>query len=315
MRLSTSRCGLRAICCSLLAAVASVLVLAGPAVAAPGTVTGPEHLSMTVSNTTPTPGETVTIGWSYTKELSESGSEAFMGFGNSKTEAAQNVADVSLVPGSCSGQFSNCTLESTRENAFQAEVPAQGGEESETITGSASFTVSPSAAPGIKISFFGYFHEHIDFAGVFRNYTEAPLVLTVAEPSEPPQADLGVTLHASAPLLLADHIKYKLAVKNNGPAEATSATIETQLASAATSIASTTCTFNSTTHKATCPFGPIADGATSEQTLTAYFPILTIGLPLNATATRTASTPEDPNLANDSSTASCNVITGLIIIC
>jgi hypothetical protein len=311
MRLYTSRCGLRGICCSLLASVAAVLVLAGPAVAAPGTVTGPEHLSMTVSNTTPTVGETVTIDWSYTKELTESGPEAFMGFGNSQSEAAQNVADLSLVPGSCSGRFSNCTLESARENAFQANVPVVG-EEIEALTGSASFTVSPSAAPGTKISFFGYFREPLTPGEVFRVYTEAPLVLTIAEPA---QADLGVALHASAPLLLSNHIKYKVAVKNNGPAEATSATIETQLASAATSIASTTCTFNSTTHKATCPFGPIADGATSEQTLTAYFPILTIGLPLKATATRTASTPEDPNPANDSSTASCNVITGLIIIC
>jgi hypothetical protein len=264
---------------------------------------------MTVNNTTPAPGETVTINWSYTKEhVDPTGVEAHMGFGNGKTEAAQNVADLSLVPGSCSGQFSNCTLESTRADAFWADIPAPA--EEETVTGSASFTVSPSAATGTKISFFGYFFERL--VGSSRIATGAPLVLTV---TEPPQADLGVTLHASAPLLLSNHIEYKLAVKNNGPAEATSATIETQLASAATSIASTTCTFNSTTHKATCPFGAIADGATSEQALTAYFPILTIGLPLKATATRTASTPEDPNPANDSSSANCNVITGLIIIC
>jgi hypothetical protein len=42
---------------------------------------------------------------------------------------------------------------------------------------------------------------------------------------------------------------------------------------------------------------------------------LTVGLPLSATAVRAASTPTDPNPANDRATANCAVVTGLIILC
>jgi hypothetical protein len=43
--------------------------------------------------------------------------------------------------------------------------------------------------------------------------------------------------------------------------------------------------------------------------------VLTIGLPLHAQATRTASSPTDANASNDSDGANCTALTALIIAC
>jgi len=50
-------------------------------------------------------------------------------------------------------------------------------------------------------------------------------------------------------------------------------------------------------------------------TIRATFGVLTVGLPLQATASRTASTPNDPNPNNDNATANCTAITSLLISC
>ena len=138
--------------------------------------------------------------------------------------------------------------------------------------------------------------------------------LTVTAPP-PANADLGVDLTATAHGLLTSHINYDAAVTNNGPATATGVTITTQLPSAATGITSSTCTYTSSTDQVSCPISSIANGATTHATFRAYFGLLTIGLPLHATATRTASSPTDPNATNDSDTAYCYAITPLLIHC
>jgi uncharacterized repeat protein (TIGR01451 family) len=127
-------------------------------------------------------------------------------------------------------------------------------------------------------------------------------------------ANLDLSLAANAPLLFGGHIHYTLTVKNEGPNEADSATVDTQLPDEVTSIASETCTFSSATHIARCPFASIADGASAEEDFSAYVQIITIGIPLEAFATITASEPEDPN-PEKSAKASCYVVTSLIVDC
>jgi Domain of unknown function DUF11 len=291
------------------------LACSAAASAAPGTVTGPEGLSMTVSDTTPVPGEVVSVGISYTIRSADVGAENVSGgFGADPINGTpfQNLADLTFVPGSCSGDYVICSPDPGDGVSFKYALP-DATAVGDVVAGSADFTVSSSATVGETISFFGYRQEALPGASAYTVYTtgSTPLALTVTAPG----ADLGVSLSASAAGLLTSHVNYDAAVHNNGPAGASSATITTQLASQATSITSSTCTFSSSTHQVSCPIGALANGATTHATFSAYFGLLTIGLPLNATATRTAGSPSDTNAANDSDSASCLALTTLLIGC
>jgi Domain of unknown function DUF11 len=298
--------------CMIVLAMAILLVFAAGAQADPGTVTDEyTGLSLTVSDTTPAPGDTITISESYVVGADDVPAiGATMGFGDNlrEDEPAVNLADLSMVPASCTEDFSSCAYSSVSQQAFTATVPV--GDEDDTVAGTAQFTVSAGATDGETISFSGFHESRLD--EFLRRRADTPVMeLTVTAP----KADLGVSLSAAAAGLLTSHVNYDVAVTNNGPAAASSATISTQLATQATSIASSTCTFSSSTHKVSCPIGALADGATTHATFTAYFGLLTIGLPLNATATRTTSSPVDPNAANDSDSANCTALTALLITC
>ncbi|MBM7774407.1 putative repeat protein (TIGR01451 family) [Actinokineospora baliensis] len=129
----------------------------------------------------------------------------------------------------------------------------------------------------------------------------------------PPSADTGVKLVAAAPLLGA-RIDYTVTITNNGPDATTSGSVIVTLPGATTGVTSTTCNPNPATRTATCPIGALPPGAVATHTVQASFGVLALG-PLNATATRTISTPTDPNPGNNASTASCTAITSLAIVC
>jgi hypothetical protein len=284
---------------SVMLAGCILMSAAGAANAAPGTVTGPNGLTMTVSNTTPIPGEQITITWKYTLPTHTEGTN-FMGFtGGANSEQLSFISCVTEASGSCNFHPKNKVL--------QFVLPVPGGEAGRVVGGSATFEVSPSAAPGTQITYFGYYQHNASP----RVETSEEQVLTVAEP----KADLGVSLQARAPLL-GSSITYTQTVKNHGPDQETSGTITTQLPSQAESLEakSSGCTFEATTHRVSCPVGALAPEASQTSEYTAIYNLLSLGA-LEATATRTASTPTDPNPANDSATATCTAITSLIIIC
>ncbi|MFD6418773.1 hypothetical protein [Streptomyces sp. NPDC060194] len=139
------------------------------------------------------------------------------------------------------------------------------------------------------------------------------IVVTVLPPAA---ADLGVALTATAGPLLSSQIGYAATVTNKGPGAATASTTTVALPIQTTSVTglSTGCTYASGPRTVTCNSGPLANGASATRTFTANLGLLSLG-PLNATATRTSSTPNDPNPANDTATTSCTVLTGLIITC
>jgi Domain of unknown function DUF11 len=299
--------------CSVLCVIVGLLMFSAAAKADPGTVTGFGGLSMTVSDTTPEPGQTVTISLSDT--VHQDASSATMGFGDttgSSGTQAQNLASLALVSGSCASQFSNCTFVPTAHpRAFRADVPT--GTVGDPIAGSAQFTVSAGAPDGQVISFFGYHSEVLPFGGTATQGTgPTPLALTVTAP--PAAADLAVSLSATAGGLASRQVSYDVAVHDNGPATATSATITTQLSPAVSVVGSATCTVNFATDRVSCPIGSVASGATTHATFTATYSLLTLGT-LPATATRTASAPTDSNVANDSDSADCTAVTALLITC
>ncbi|WP_027005745.1 DUF11 domain-containing protein [Conexibacter woesei] len=291
---------------AVLATTVGLLAFAGSAQAAPGTVTGPSGLSLEVSDTTPAPGEGITFEFTYTVRPGDVGDINIFAFGDGQDsgQASENLQDLSFV--TCGdGGLVDCGYDLTRTvSKFQGVSDASSPAAGTVISGGAAFTVSSSATDGEHISMFG----HHANSGTGDTQTSR-LTLTIGGP----RADLGVGLTATGSLL-GSTINYDAAVTNNGPAAATSATITTQLSSQATSITSSTCTFSATTHQASCPIGALANGATTHARFTANFGLLSLGA-LNATATRTASAPTDPNAANDSATANCTAVTSLLITC
>jgi alpha-tubulin suppressor-like RCC1 family protein len=130
----------------------------------------------------------------------------------------------------------------------------------------------------------------------------------------PPAADIQVRLSASSSLLNPT-ITYTVTAINRGPGTVTSGTITLRVPNSTTSVSASGCSYNSGSKTVTCPTGQLGVKQASSHTVRATQSALTVGLPLPATATRTASTPTDPNAANDQASASCLVVTGLIILC
>jgi hypothetical protein len=63
---------------------------------------------------------------------------------------------------------------------------------------------------------------------------------------------------------------------------------------------------DSTTDTLTCSFGPLPAGATATLSTWVYFLLPPAHTEVDATATRTASTPADPGPSNDSATTHCS---------
>ncbi|NUS53808.1 MAG: YncE family protein [Streptomycetaceae bacterium] len=131
---------------------------------------------------------------------------------------------------------------------------------------------------------------------------------------KPPTADLAVDIQAVAkPALLNSAIEYTLAVSDLGPDAATSAGITATLPAGTTATQlSTGCT--QTGAVVTCAYGAIPSGTTASKTFRLPVGALTLGQ-VKVTATRATSAPTDPNPANDSDSATCNVVSILIITC
>lgn len=130
------------------------------------------------------------------------------------------------------------------------------------------------------------------------------------------RADIAVGLTATPGPLASTAIDYTQTTTNNGPSTAATGTITTALPSQTTGVTGLPgkCTYNSTAKTVACTLTALPNGSTATNTFTAQFGLLTSG-PLPATATRTTSSPTDPNTANDTATATCRVLTGLIVRC
>ncbi len=121
-----------------------------------------------------------------------------------------------------------------------------------------------------------------------------------------PAADLAVDLRARGSLLLPT-ILYDVSVTNHGPDALTSATVTLQLDSRAHTIWTSPCTFVVATDVVTCSFGAVPVGATAKISFTAYYLMGGSSVAtLDTTATRTASTPQDPVAGNDIDAVRCD---------
>ncbi|MCC8246120.1 DUF11 domain-containing protein [Saccharothrix luteola] len=131
--------------------------------------------------------------------------------------------------------------------------------------------------------------------------TAALLVPGAQVDAAPAGADLSVDLTAVAAVVM-PVVDYHVSVTNNGPEPLTSATVVVAL-DPRSWITTTPCAFADAT--LTCSFGSLAPGATTTLVNRVYFAVFNTEATVDATATRTASTPADPNAGNDADTARC----------
>jgi hypothetical protein len=118
------------------------------------------------------------------------------------------------------------------------------------------------------------------------------------------EADLEVHLGAAGSLLITT-VSYSVTVTNNGPFALDSATVVVKLDSRASALTwGPPCMLDKPTATLTCPFGSLASGATTTDKATVYFNVRSASS-VDATATLAASTPPDPNSANNSDSHRC----------
>lgn len=129
-------------------------------------------------------------------------------------------------------------------------------------------------------------------------------------------ADLAITL-ASQPS--GTSIAYTITATNHGPSALTAATITANINPGFTvpspTMTSTECAVDAAGRSATCTLGSLAAGASTTRHVTVQTGLLSIGLGLSVTASRTTSTPTDPNAANDQATRSCLVNLLVVFVC
>lgn len=129
----------------------------------------------------------------------------------------------------------------------------------------------------------------------------------------PQAADLAVSLDASPRGILTSRITYTVSVANNGPADASAVRIGGTYALGLSWAGGDGCV-RENGRNVVCDFASIPVGQTASASFSVNAGLLTIGS-FSATATRTSSSPSDPDSGNDSARRSCAALTGLLVRC
>ncbi|GII98810.1 hypothetical protein CLV28_0578 [Sediminihabitans luteus] len=273
-----------AVVAATLAALFGITLGAAPASAAPS-------VTFTSSNLSPAPGDQFTLTITGTSD----GNYTDANFRISNTNSPDFADVTSLV--ACSGAAS-C------EEHFEAQRVNLGN----LTTGqpiNLTMTLQVDADAPSSNAFLYY---TFNAGGQTRGSGNGPAFNITA-----PAADLAVDLSASPNGILTSTVKYELDVANGGPGALSAATITTTFSGAVTNVTSPDgCTSAGGT--VSCPIGALASGASTTAEFSVQPGLLALG-PFTATSVRTTSTPNDPNPANDTATASCTALTSLIVIC
>lgn len=189
--------------------------------------------------------------------------------------------------------YTGPSLGSLTETACNDDAGGLGG------TSALEFTASSSTTYWIQASGYRQFSGDLDL-----NVVVTP----------PAAADIDVDLAAHPHLgILVPYLGYTVTAHNTGPDAVTSATLTATLPAGKTATQlSSGCTSSPGT--VTCTYGSIANGASATSTFHLPLNILSFGH-VTVTATRTASTPNDNNPANDSDTATCTVLSIILATC
>lgn len=212
----------------------------------------------------------------------------------STPQAITDVAD--LV--SCTGTTSDCFVFGSSFRAPFGDLPA-GESRTVTFTLRAKEDVNPGTVT-LQTQFVGDNYAFDTLGGPELTVTGTPKA-----------ADVGVSLTASA---RGTQITYKITATNSGPADASGVQLSSTYAAGLNYAGSTACSRVGSTREVTCAIPALPSGASTTVSFTTSAGLLTLGS-LTTTATRQASTPADPNAANDKASVTCHALTGLLISC
>jgi hypothetical protein len=273
---------------AVLAALTTAVLFAAPAVAA----AAPPTSTIDVSATTVRAGNTFTV----TEQLYNPTDFTVTGAKAALYAKEKPVVDlVDLV--SCAGAIACDQYLSS----FRGGVGDVAAGESRTVT--FTFRVQEDVQPG-------QFTLQHQFAG--DNYAfgvEDGPAITIAPPNK---ADVKVALTATPRPGLVARVDYVITVSNTGPATAAGIRVSVNPGSSRKIVSTTGCTLSGAA--LTCAITTLAPGASTTAKFTSEGGFFAWGA-FTATAQRAASTPADPNTANDSASKKCTAYTGLYVQC
>ncbi|WP_091304132.1 DUF11 domain-containing protein [Amycolatopsis tolypomycina] len=166
--------------------------------------------------------------------------------------------------------------------------------------------VKDTAAPGS----FTLQHQFVGDNYSFETF-DGP-VITIGNPVT--NADIKVALGATGHGGLNARIDYTLTVTNNGPSAATGIRVVATYPAGLSFASGNGCVRVGTTRTVNCDVASLASGASATPKFSVNGGLLALGS-YTTTAARTASSPADPNPANDSASKTCSALTGLIVSC
>jgi uncharacterized repeat protein (TIGR01451 family) len=277
---------------SSVAALATAFIAIAPAAQA-DTPTS----SVEVSPTTVLPGQTFTITQTIHNDRDFTVTFAKGAIYGTPT-AIVDVADVV----SCTNTTAvGCFQAGSSYRAAFGDLEAGG-----TKTTVWTLRVKDTAAPGS----FTLQHQFVGDNYAFETF-DGP-VITIAEPAT--QADVKVALGATGHGGLNARIDYTVTVTNTGPATATGTRVVATYPAGLSFASGSGCAHVSGTRTVNCDVASLASGASATPKFSVNGGLLALGS-YTATAKRTASSPSDPNPANDSASKTCSALTGLIVTC
>ncbi|MER8029037.1 hypothetical protein ABTZ78_08755 [Streptomyces bauhiniae] len=253
--------------------------------------------SVSVSSTTVAAGETFTVNFTGTADTPRSG----VGENFYAGPTALGSLDAFTTIESCTGNTGPCT----ELEGYGPRVPLGDLKGGEAFSGSITLRVNPETPAGTFVLRYQLYSNGGEATA------DGPTITVTNKPAE---ADLDVRLSAQPHLgILVPYLSYALTTRNLGPETATAATVTATLPAGKTATnLSAGCT--SVPGTVTCTYGSIAGGANTVSTFRLPTGLLDLG-PVNVTATRTSSTPSDPNAANDSAATACTVLSIALANC
>ncbi|GAB2986327.1 DUF11 domain-containing protein [Amycolatopsis acidiphila] len=274
---------------TLVAAGATALSVA-PAAAAP------QSSSAEVSPATVAQGQTFTV----TEQIYNSQDFTITSARAAIYSTQRGIADVADLV-SCTGTTSDCYVFGSSFRGPVGDLPAG---ESRTVT--FTFRAKDDVDPGtvaLQTQLVGDNYALDTLAGPDLTITGVPKT-----------ADIGVSVQASPPGILTSKITYTITATNKGPGAATDVRLSSTYAPGLIYAGSTTCSRVGSTRQVTCAVGSLSSGAGKTVSFSVNAGLLALG-PLTTTVTRQASTPADPNAANDKAAVTCHALTGLLVRC
>jgi uncharacterized repeat protein (TIGR01451 family) len=253
--------------------------------------------SVEVSTTTVLPGQTFTISETVHNDRDFTISFAKAALYGTPTAITDIVDVVSCTNTTAVG----CFQAGSSYRAAFGDLEAGG-----TKTTLWTLRVKDTAAPGP----FTLQHQFVGDNYSFDTY-DGP-VITIGNPAT--NADVKVALAASGHGGLSARIDYTLTVTNSGPATATGIRVVATYPPGLSFGSATGCTRVGSTRTLNCDVASLASGASATAKVSVNGGLLALGS-YTATAVRTASSPADPNSANDSASKTCSALTGLIVTC